>query len=169
MVIVLILCMLFLLPVFQIETYITSKTSFEVGIGSLMTLKDTWYNVDSEVFYVGYNSYIEEHSKLTTPLIRLTLPGLEIWKKGRPIKEYRLDEIETVVGLEKSVAVYDVRVRTQAEGIISISRTFFICILLTLASIYFNKDANELVLIPIERMIEKVKMIAKNPMIAASD
>ena len=40
---------------------------------------------------------------------------------------------------------------------------------LGLASIYFTKDAQELVLDPLERMIEKVKLIAKNPLAAATD
>jgi hypothetical protein len=58
---------------------------------------------------------------------------------------------------------------TQMEGVIGICRTLFICLLLTIGSIFFTKDANTLVLEPIERMIEKVKLIAKNPMMAASD
>ena len=33
----------------------------------------------------------------------------------------------------------------------------------------FTSDANRLVLQPIERMLEKVKLIAKNPLAAASD
>jgi hypothetical protein len=33
----------------------------------------------------------------------------------------------------------------------------------------FNKDARELVLDPLERMIEKVKLIAKNPLAASSN
>jgi len=33
----------------------------------------------------------------------------------------------------------------------------------------FTSDANRLVLTPIERMLEKVKLIAKNPLAAASD
>lgn len=40
---------------------------------------------------------------------------------------------------------------------------------LGLASIYFTKDAQELVLDPLERMIEKIKAIAKNPLVAASE
>jgi hypothetical protein len=38
-----------------------------------------------------------------------------------------------------------------------------------LASIFFTKDAQTMVLDPLERMIEKVKLIAKNPLLAASD
>jgi hypothetical protein len=33
----------------------------------------------------------------------------------------------------------------------------------------FTNDANTLVLSPIERMLEKVKLIARNPLAAASD
>lgn len=57
----------------------------------------------------------------------------------------------------------------RTEAIINISRTTFICVVLSIASIYFTKDAQTLVLDPLERMIEKVKLIAKNPLAAASD
>ena len=52
---------------------------------------------------------------------------------------------------------------------LSIARTVFVCVVLTIASIFFTSDANVLVLGPIERMLEKVKLIAKNPLAAASD
>jgi hypothetical protein len=40
---------------------------------------------------------------------------------------------------------------------------------LAIASVYFTKDAQDMVLDPLERMIEKVKIIASNPMSAATD
>jgi class 3 adenylate cyclase len=40
---------------------------------------------------------------------------------------------------------------------------------LGVASIQFTKDATKLVLDPLERMIEKVKLIAKNPLAAATE
>lgn len=55
------------------------------------------------------------------------------------------------------------------ESTIAITRTLFICVVLSVASFYFTKDAQELVLDPLERMIEKVKIIAQNPMSAATD
>ena len=48
-------------------------------------------------------------------------------------------------------------------------RTLFVCVVLSIASIFFTSDANTLVLGPIERMLEKVKLIARNPLAAASD
>ena len=55
------------------------------------------------------------------------------------------------------------------QSILSICRTLFVCIVLSIASIFFTNDANILVLGPIERMLEKVKLIARNPLAAASD
>jgi hypothetical protein len=44
-----------------------------------------------------------------------------------------------------------------------------VCIVLTLGAIFFTRDANRLVLIPIERMFERVKRIAKNPLAVHDD
>ena len=43
------------------------------------------------------------------------------------------------------------------------------CLVLSIASFFFTNDANVLVLSPLERMLEKVKLIAKNPLAASSD
>jgi hypothetical protein len=55
------------------------------------------------------------------------------------------------------------------DSALNISRTFFVMIVLAIAAVFFTSDANKLVLIPIERMLEKVKLIAKNPLAAASE
>lgn len=52
------------------------------------------------------------------------------------------------------------------KAVLSICKTIFVCIVLTLGALLFSKDANDLALRPIERMIEKVKQIAKNPIAA---
>lgn len=65
--------------------------------------------------------------------------------------------------------IYSIKEYAIIEGIIGLSRTTFICIVLAIGSIFFSSDANNLVLNPIERMLEKVKFIAKNPLAAASD
>jgi hypothetical protein len=67
------------------------------------------------------------------------------------------------------IVFYDQSWSNDVESILSISRTIFVCIVLSIASIFFTNDANKLVLSPIERMLEKVKLIAKNPLAAASD
>ena len=66
-------------------------------------------------------------------------------------------------------AYYNIASANKIASILSIGRTIFVCIVLSVASIMFTSDANILVLGPIERMLEKVKLIASNPLAAASD
>jgi len=67
------------------------------------------------------------------------------------------------------IVSYSSKVYTVYEALMNIFRTMFICLVLSFAALFFNKGAQELVLNPLERMIEKVKIIAKNPQIAASE
>merc|ERR1719387_981214 len=53
-------------------------------------------------------------------------------------------------------------VRQEAE--FSIITTLFICVVLCSASLLFSRDANEIVLHPVERMIEKVNAIRDDPL-----
>lgn len=55
------------------------------------------------------------------------------------------------------------------ESIINIFRTILVCFLLAGSSFYFNKDTSNLVVLPIERMMERIKIIQKNPMKLCSD
>lgn len=57
----------------------------------------------------------------------------------------------------------------QFDSIFNIIRTLLILLILSISTFLFNKDARELVLDPLERMIEKVKLIAKNPLAASSN
>jgi hypothetical protein len=55
------------------------------------------------------------------------------------------------------------------QSVINILRNAFICGVLAIASIIFSRDSQKLVLDPLERMIEKVRVISENPMSAASE
>ena len=57
----------------------------------------------------------------------------------------------------------------QFDSIFNIIRTLLILLILSISTFLFNKDARELVLDPLERMIEKVKLIAKNPLAASTN
>ena len=51
---------------------------------------------------------------------------------------------------------------------LGILRTVFVCVILASASISMTSDAEDLVITPIETMINKVKRISKNPLEADS-
>ena len=66
-----------------------------------------------------------------------------------------------------SVAVHDVSEYIQVDAILGIVLTFVICIVLASGSLLLSKVTQDLVLTPIEHMINKVKNITTNPIEAA--
>jgi cell shape-determining protein MreC len=53
------------------------------------------------------------------------------------------------------------------NAILGIVRTSFVIFVLVVGAIFFSKDANDLVVTPIENMLAKVQRIADNPLEAA--
>lgn len=70
-----------------------------------------------------------------------------------------LDNLDTI-------GITSIKAVNQIKALISLLRTLFVCVVLVFGSMMFSKDANDLALRPIERMIEKVNKIAKNPNMA---
>eukprot|EP00931_Biecheleriopsis_adriatica_P121080 TRINITY_DN9615_c0_g2_i1.p1 TRINITY_DN9615_c0_g2~~TRINITY_DN9615_c0_g2_i1.p1 ORF type:complete len:1000 (-),score=197.31 TRINITY_DN9615_c0_g2_i1:267-3266(-) len=90
-------------------------------------------------------------------------------------KELRCSEVEYVTALSVSdadrdefqlVFAFDQRAATRLEAGLSILQTLFVCVAVGFGAMTFSKDANELLLNPIERMIEKMETIKDNPLAA---
>lgn len=64
------------------------------------------------------------------------------------------------------VFVFDIRKKVEWEAIMSILQTLFIVIVLAIGALFFSKDTDNLVLLPIERMISKVEIIRRDPLYA---
>jgi class 3 adenylate cyclase len=73
------------------------------------------------------------------------------------MNEYEFDDLHLVF-------FFDMRQFTKQEAQFSIITTLFICVVLCSASLLFSRDANEIVLHPVERMIEKVNAIRDDPL-----
>lgn len=65
------------------------------------------------------------------------------------------------------IAVYDMRYYTQLQAGLGIIQTFIVCIILSAGALYFQKITHDLVISPIELMIERVNHISKDPLQAA--
>ena len=63
-----------------------------------------------------------------------------------------------------SIAVFNIKWSSQFNAILNLVRTSFIVFALGYGVIVLNKDANRLVLRPIERMLRKVKDVSENPL-----
>lgn len=98
---------------------------------------------------------------------------MHVWQQYPFLSSLRNDEYSGSLVISKSgfnfIAFYSTKKISQLTALLSIIRTLFVCVVLSIASYFFTNDANVLVLNPIERMLEIVKLIAKNPLAAASD
>ena len=114
--------------------------------------------------------YVEFHDHIKTPLIRMQAQNLT-WESDVSIDSLRPSEKDLVRldNDENYIAVFDLRFQTKLTAALSIVRTLFVCGVLGFGSLYFSKDAHEIVILPIEQMIRKVNSIAKNPIEAAQD
>lgn len=61
---------------------------------------------------------------------------------------------------------FDLRLFSRMDAAFNLCITFFVCLVLCVASMYFSSDANNLVLKPVENMIKRVEAIRENPLIA---
>ena len=64
---------------------------------------------------------------------------------------------------------YSIRSMARTEAIINLARTFFVTCVFAIAAVFFNSITNKWVMLTIERMLEKVRLIAKNPLAVAQD
>mmetsp|Transcript_26236 Transcript_26236/g.59346 ORF Transcript_26236/g.59346 Transcript_26236/m.59346 type:complete len:769 (+) Transcript_26236:763-3069(+) len=92
-------------------------------------------------------------------------------------EELRWNEYESLFGLFRPSDAnaqglgalrfyFDKRKWKRIEAVFGIITTIFVCVLLAVASMSFSKDANELVLNPIERISAKLLVIRDSPMAA---
>ena len=131
-------------------------------------------------------TYIIQNTQHKYPLVIMTIPDVTqsshnysdpsklSWKNQFiDIGDLRTDEIDTsIIEAENGfefISVWSKLDEAYLQSGLSISRTIFVCLVLSIASFFFTNDANVLVLSPLERMLEKVKLIAKNPLAAGSD
>jgi hypothetical protein len=140
------------------------------------------YNSGNQTAYkLSVKAFIKALKDLPEkPLIEVIVPdnmtdllSSYSWRQPPFTEDLRNDDISASTCTSKNgaflSAVYLTTHGNFLNALLSISRTVFVCVVLAVASILFTSDANTLVLGPIERMLEKVKLIAKNPLAAASE
>ena len=66
------------------------------------------------------------------------------------------------------ILVYSTESETRFEATINLFRTLYVTFVLAISAVFFSSTANKLVLGPLERMLEIVKKIAKDPSSAAN-
>lgn len=105
------------------------------------------------------------------------LPGQKhlIWKHDKiDYRDYRSQEfVFTSQSEEKNglfiLAVYDKRWQIELSAALGLVQTAGVCIILTLGAYIFTKITNDLVIEPIENMVERVKKITNDPLSAIQE
>jgi hypothetical protein len=59
------------------------------------------------------------------------------------------------------------RSQNKIKAWLSIANTLFVCVVLVVATLIFSSYCNDLVINPVEKMVQKVSRIASNPLKAA--
>jgi hypothetical protein len=158
-VIALVLGMLLMLPLFEVDMYHSHMYSWEFGVDALGEF------VGTTGYLIARDEYIRYHEDRRRPIVHLE-QDWDDWEwtaSDTDDDDLRLLE-KHVVESDGVTACFDLRADTRLEAGLNIAKTVFVCIVLALGAIFFTKDANDLVLIPIERMIDRVKRLAKNPL-----
>ncbi|OMJ92736.1 hypothetical protein SteCoe_4489 [Stentor coeruleus] len=168
-VIIVVLIMILILPFFNINMY-REIDSYVMGLDLIDKFID-----DQSKFNFFFNEYIEQHKKDSLPLIYLEVTNKLKWNSS--INPDNLRDVEVnIITLDAedtyeyfSFAIYDLSSQTSMQAGINMIKTFFICLVLTIGSVMFSKDTNEIVLEPLENMIRTVKNISKNPLKAVQE
>ena len=66
--------MLFLLPLMDNDTYVTSPTSYEKGMNTLATIYD-FYGSESVEYNQAFDFFVETHLTITYKLIKIAAPN----------------------------------------------------------------------------------------------
>jgi len=166
-VVILVLGIMFVLPLLSLSLYYDENTSFAFGLEAISRFRES-----PETFEICWNKYINDHSSFDTPLIFLEMQGIRSWASSPRPSSLRPSETLTYTygtGPGSLVAVFDQRNSEHLQAQLNLARTAFVCLLLCVSSLIFAKDANDLVIGPIENMIKRVKKISVNPLEAAQD
>jgi hypothetical protein len=170
-VIIMVLIVMLSVPLFTFSTYGDETNSYQIGL-DYIALFDS--DPNSSGFNTAYNSYLKRHLIINTPVTYL-VAGPLIYDDPTVDATILRNNEETIVYPSNYntnltyVAIFDIRSSVKLDALLSILQTIFVCIVLTIGAVIFTKDANDLVIGPIEQMMIKVQRIAKNPLDAAKE
>lgn len=176
-----VLILLSVLPVFDSWVFYGTPTSFEDG--GLQTLHTLYPGRESDAgaFWDAVKDYRAQNEykvggRTTGKLIRLVVHNETIIddaarfdylrqteKQSARISTVGIGEDGATVSIMKTESWTDVRWDVQFQSLLDIARVTCLLSMLSIGAVLFIRDADSLVLRPIERMVHKVKIMSENP------
>lgn len=173
-VIILVLSMIIGIIVFNSSFYYSTLNSIDFG----MKIFNEISNPDDPTFSKLFNAYIEIHTNISTPILyadvyhfkyELNTTEIQLRFDEMITAQESCDSLSLIDNNIRCFAIFDNRIASQTTALINIIKTLFICMMLTGGTICFSQDTSELVLDPLESIIEKIKKISKNPIAAMEE
>ncbi|CAK82558.1 unnamed protein product (macronuclear) [Paramecium tetraurelia] len=175
-VILLVILLLLIMPLFSSDYYFDSSSSLEYAAQYFKVVAEIPNTKISEINET-LNFVISQHDQFDTPVGFIRNPFTEIPDYERENYEYLRESAKSyyfkyvdpiLVGLNYigDPIILFVSDNSQIEklnSIINIVNTLFVSCVLLFGALAFANDAKNVALAPIERMIAKVNVIAKNP------
>ena len=163
-VIILILTLLLIFPLLSDDFY---EDDSSIVYNLLTELLSTNYGIFTEKGIFDKSINLTNLYDPKYPPINITIRGLVYYQNplyNKSNHTFRYKELKTVYSQDTQIRiVYSIRKETRLQGLLNLCQTIFVCICLTLASLTFEKDADDLVLDPLEIMIEIVEKVEKDP------
>lgn len=151
------------IPFFDYSTYWESTNSFQTSIQLLTS------NYDTDLFDIYEQSFLNFHKSIRTPLLSLVI-NEKVYYEASQLKTLRPEEEQIYMDEEDNVMttiIISIMEDVQLGAYLGLARTTFVIIIMVAGAIFFSKDTNDLVVIPIENMLQKIKRISNNPLEAA--
>ncbi len=158
-VVAMIMLIMFCLPLFSQDYYYSPPTSYDYGASILSQGQSM---VSGEDFAVMCRSFIDLQNNDNYPLVQLTGPNCSMSSGDISPDELRCTE-QSVVAVGNYTIIVDIRYSTHLTSILNVCKTILLCVMLAIGAIVFSYDTNELVVVPFESMLEKVKLLSKSP------
>jgi class 3 adenylate cyclase len=169
-VLIIIFAMLIVMPLISDDFYTYDDSNCYTLLADYLS-----YYLANGTNAVNYNeTYLENVlysiSDVSFPIINITFNGNMFYHNSTNTaiaRNFRSNEMEyTASKLGDIVITYSNYVDTSINGILSVFKTVYICILLALAAFVFENDAKELILQPLEVIVEIVENVSKDPIAA---
>jgi hypothetical protein len=151
--------MLLSAPIFIVTTFKPNPDGAGVGLELIAE-----YEPGDPGFNFAFENYILLQTDHRKSLLLINAKSVE-WSGDIDADDLRTNEKEFVVASHVSgggnvIAILDLRANTRLEAVLSIFQTIFVCIVLATGAMVFQNQTNDLVITPIENMIDKVSAIS---------
>ena len=168
-VIILVLAMMIGIILFSPSFYLEKKTGMEYGLKIFSNFK----TINDPNLNLSFSIYVTENIGTNSPVIYARVGYLVYGDYNDTLnlrdneKNSYSEDCSFLMPEDEAnsicEAVFDIRSSNKLSSTLNIIKTIFICFVLSFGSYCFSKDTSEMVLEPIEQMIEKVKQISQNP------